>query len=113
MRSFSMLTFAGDRDPRVLALGSMEPFKICLFYSNSTNIFYATVTKLFFCPITYCNLHVIFNKIPVFRKTRFPSMSAPAPVLWDLLPRGHRLLKSYPYVPADTVRSRSRSEFLK
>lgn len=59
MRSFSMLTFAGDRDPRVLALGSMEPFKICLFYSNSTNIFYATVTKLFFCPITYCNLQKV------------------------------------------------------
>lgn len=56
MRSFSMLTFAGARDPRVPALGSMEPFKICLFCSNSTNKFYATVTKLIFCPITYCNL---------------------------------------------------------
>mgnify|MGYP000968106847 CR=1 FL=1 len=48
MRSFSMLTFAGARDPRVPALGSMEPFKICLFCSNSTNKFYATVTKLIF-----------------------------------------------------------------
>lgn len=58
MRSFSMLTFAGARDPRVPALGSMEPFKICLFCSNSTNKFYATVTKLIFCPITYCNLQL-------------------------------------------------------
>ena len=63
MRSFSMLTFAGARDPRVPALGSMEPFKICLFCSNSTNKFYATVTKLIFCPITYCNLHFSFFEL--------------------------------------------------
>ena len=56
---------------------------------------------------------VIFNKIPVFRKTRFPSASTPEPELWGLLPRGHRLSGSYPCVPADTARFRSRSGFRK